>query len=89
MKRKEETHYCPVLDRQIGMSNCLEVGAIASGEMIDVGGKEDGDYSKMYELDNFSEICQFDCRQLDLPLEKRRKCFFKSKKDYLKWKNSK
>ena len=89
VKQKEKTHYCPILDKQIDMSDCLEIGAIASGEMEDLGGRKNGDYSKMYELDNYDEICKFDCRELNLPLEKRRKCFFKNKKDYLKWKNSK
>ncbi len=89
VKRKEKTHYCPILDKQIDWSNCLEVRAIVGGEMIDVGGTGDGDYSKMYEVDNYDDICQFDCQNLNLPFEKRRKCFFKNKKDYLKWKNSK
>ena len=62
------------------MSDCLEIGAIANGEMIDVGGKAAGDYSKMYELDNFEEICKFDCRELNLPLERKRKGFFQKQK---------
>ena len=86
-KKQEKTHYCPILDKHIDEANCLEVRAIVDGEMIDVGGNGDGDYLKMYDLKNYDEICEFDCRELNLPLEKRRKCFFNNKEDYLKWKN--
>ena len=51
MKVKEKTHYCPILDKQIDEANCLEIKGIVGGEMIDVGGTGDGDYSKIYEVE--------------------------------------
>ena len=60
MENKEKTHYCPILDKQIDEANCLEVRAIVGGEVIDAVGTGDGDYSKMYEVENYDDICQFD-----------------------------